>query len=246
MPGAGAVRLRREIALPVAIAMIAAGALLALRAVLAPDPIEQLAPAPRRDGDPAAATARAGSVELPRGGPYRFAIEARGPAHAEVAGQAISTNPLAPTRIVLQPGATERLSNVLHERWAIDDATGVLSFTIEGDGGLFPVVQGDSYNNAHPERRFGQALAAFTDADAAGAGQGQYLVGLRQDEDYRTIFWLFNPGNVPGSYEVVYRKLDGTVLGRVDAGLPAGRSRQFRPADHPLPAAGLVTTGLVA
>jgi hypothetical protein len=169
---------------------------------------------------------------------------------SNITGKALSTEigftrvglgspPERPVQVVLQPGTSERLVNVLDDRWNIDDSTGVLTFDIQGDAGLYPVVQGDSYNNANPARRFGQTMVAFTDADAAGPDQGQYLVGLRQDKDYRTTFWLFNPGSAAGSYEVVYRKLDGTVLGRVNVGLPAGRSRQFRPGDHPLPADGL-------
>jgi hypothetical protein len=167
-----------------------------------------------------------------------------------IADQALSTEmtftrvglgnpPESPLTLTLQPGATERLINVLHDRWGIDDATGVLTFVNQGSNSIYPVVQADSYNNAEPQRRFGQAMAAFTDDDAAGAGQGQYLVGLRQDKNYRTIFWLFNPSSETGSYELVYRKLDGTVLKRTDVGLPPGRSRQFRPSDHPIPAEGL-------
>jgi len=102
------------------------------------------------------------------------------------------------------------------------------------------VIQGESYYSNGSSRKFGQAMQAFTDEDAAGPGEGQYLVGLRQDAQYRTTFWLFNPGTETGTYDVIYRKLDGTILGRIDnVGLPAGRSRQFRPINHQIPEAGV-------
>jgi hypothetical protein len=66
------------------------------------------------------------------------------------------------------------------------------------------------------------------------------LTGLRQDGQHRTTLWLFNPAGETGVYDLVYRALDGTVLGRLDGvALAAGRARQLSPGQHPLPAAGV-------
>ena len=80
----------------------------------------------------------------------------------------------------------------------------------------------------------------MSDADAASVGEAQHLVGLRQGGASRTTVWLFNPGDGGGEYDVVYRRLDGSVAGTL-AGirLEAGRLRQLGPADHAAPAAEL-------
>jgi hypothetical protein len=104
---------------------------------------------------------------------------------------------------------------------------------------VYPIVQGESYDDAHTFQ-FGQAMAAFSDADAAGPTQASYLVGLRQNADYRSQLWLFNPGTETGSYDLIYRALDGSILGRLDNFVVgSGTIRQVRPIDNPLPAAGV-------
>ncbi len=150
------------------------------------------------------------------------------------------TAPTTPVHLVLQPGETQRLSNVVGERWNITDSVGVLRFDSQSASGVFPIIQGESYDNSRPAKRFGQSMMAMSDSLAAGVGQGQYLVGLRQGGAYRTTLWLFNPSTSPGQVDLVYRGLDGAILGRLNAvALPAGRSRQLRPTDHPLPASGV-------
>ena len=153
-------------------------------------------------------------------------------------GVGLGSTPAAAVPLTIESGKTQRLANVIHEKWGIDNATGILTFATDDEH--LPILQGESYDNSHPALRFGQSMPVLTDADAAGAGQGQYLVGLRQDSSYRTTFWLFNPSSETGSYDVIYRTLAGTVLGQINGvGLPPGRSRQFRPGDHPIPASGV-------
>jgi PKD repeat protein len=149
------------------------------------------------------------------------------------------SNPTDKVKLRLQPGGTERLTNVIAEKWGITDAPGVLILDSDAPRSVFPVIQGESYDNAKPAKKFGQTIPAFTDADAAGTGKAHYLVGLRQDAKYRTTYWLFNPGTTTGEYEVVYRALDGSVLGRLDVALAAGKARQVSPGQHPIPKAGV-------
>lgn len=143
-------------------------------------------------------------------------------------------------KLTLQPGATERLVNVVADKWGIKDSAGVLVLDSDALKGIFPVVQGESYDNTKPEKRFGQTLPAFTDEDAAVPGKGHYLVGLRQDAKNRTTYWFYNPGTTTGEYDIIYRALDGTILGRIDGvRLGAGKARQVSPAQHPIPSAGV-------
>ncbi|HEV8583002.1 MAG TPA: PKD domain-containing protein [Thermoanaerobaculia bacterium] len=157
----------------------------------------------------------------------------------------INAKPTSPLRVTLPAGKTERLANVISGQLGVPSGgggIGVLTITSTSSNGVFPIVQGESYEstNDDPAERFGQSMTAVSDEDAAGAGQVQYLVGLRQDAKNRTTFWLFNPGSTTAEYDVVYRGLDGKVLGTT-AGvkLGAGVSRQFGPGQHPLPAAGV-------
>jgi PKD repeat protein len=147
--------------------------------------------------------------------------------------------PTAPVSITLQPGETRRLADVVHGQWGISNAIGILTLVSRDPSGALPVFQGESYNDAQPARRFGQSMMAQGDGDAAGVGQRVILAGLRQDAAYRTTLWLFNPSTDAGTYDLVYRALDGTVLGRLDGvALGAGKARQLSPGQHPLPAAG--------
>jgi PKD repeat protein len=142
--------------------------------------------------------------------------------------------------LTLQPGETRRLTDVINSQWGITNAIGVLTVASREPTGALPVVLGESYDNTHPSRRFGQSMAAAGPLDLAVAEQGQYLTGLRQDGSYRTTLWLFNPGSSPGVYDVVYRGLDGTVLGRLDGfTVPPAKARQLGPGQHPIPPSGV-------
>ncbi len=149
-------------------------------------------------------------------------------------------DPTSALRVTLQPGETQRLENLIATQWNIKDSVGVVTLTSDSQTSVFPIVQGESYNNANPAMRFGQFMAAFRDSDAAGPGETHYLVGLRQDTNSRTTFWIFNPSAQQASYDVIYRALDGTELGRIAGGvlLGAGKLRQFSPSQHALPATG--------
>jgi PKD repeat protein len=144
-----------------------------------------------------------------------------------------------PVRLTLQPGQTLRLADVL-SRWQLRDAVGVLTFESRSPSGALPIVQGESYDDARPARRFGQTVPPRTDEDAAGPGEEQVLTGLRQDAAYRTTLWLFNPSGQAGVYDLIYLALDGRELGRIE-GYPvgAGKVRQLSPSQHPIPAAGV-------
>jgi PKD repeat protein len=150
-----------------------------------------------------------------------------------------NTNPTQKVTLTLQPGETQRLANVIADKWGIKNAAGVLILDSDAPKNVFPVVQGESYDNAQPAKKFGQTIPSFTDEDAAGTGRAHHLVGLRQDAKNRTTYWLFNPGTTTGEYEVVYRALDGSVLGTLDVLLGAGRARQVSPSQHPIPKAGV-------
>jgi PKD repeat protein len=149
-----------------------------------------------------------------------------------------TSQPTAPLKITLQAGQTDRLENV-GKSWNVKDSVGLLKVESNAPGGLFPVVQGESYlsTQGKPGARFGLAMAAFTDEDAAGTGHAHYLVGLRHDVNNRTTVWVYNSSNEAGTYDLIYRGLDGKVLGRIDnVALGAGKLRQFNPSQHPLKA----------
>ncbi len=163
---------------------------------------------------------------------------------AQVTFTAVGLNslPTTPVSITLQPGQTERLENVIASRWNIRNAVGVLTITSTSPNGVFPIVQGESYEstNTDPAKRFGQSMTALSDSDAAGIGKSQYLVGLRQDAKNRTTMWIYNPDAVTAEYEISYLGLDGRPIAPVSiVRLGAGKMRQFSPSQHPLPAAGV-------
>jgi|GEM_PF-889245 len=157
-----------------------------------------------------------------------------------------TAEPLEAQRIALQPGETFRLVNVLADRWGLTDGEtlGMLSFVNdEVTQGPFPLIQGETYDTADPLRRFGQFMPAFTEADAAQAGERQILTGLQQDNRFRTTIWVANPGSTSAEYDLIYRAVDGSELGRISGyRVAAGRMRQINPGVHPLPF-GVVAQG---
>ena len=163
--------------------------------------------------------------------------------HAQLSftGVGAGAQPTSPVALTLQPGETRRLKDVINGQLGIHDAVGVLTLaSLEPLGVALPVFQGESYDDANPARRFGQSMAARGDTDVAAPGQAQILAGLRQDAAYRTVLWLFNPSDEAGVYDLVYRALDGSVLGRLDGvALGPGKARQLGPGQHPIPAAGV-------
>jgi PKD repeat protein len=154
---------------------------------------------------------------------------------------AVTTSPVT---LTLNPGDTQRLSNAIAGKWNLSNVVGVITVTSAGANGIFPIVQAESYNNAQPANRYGQSMAAFSDANEAKVGQTHYLVGLRQDATHLSTIWVFNNSTTDyGIYDIVYRGLDGTVLGTFsNLTLPPGKVKGFLPGQHPLPAGG-VTKG---
>ena len=130
-------------------------------------------------------------------------------------GTGVTAKPTAPVHVSLQPGETERMTDVIGSQWSLRNTVGVITLDSNAPGGVFPLVQGESYDSTIPAKRFGQFMPAMTEAQAAGANASHYLVGLRQDAKNRTVYWVFNPGTVPCVYDIVYRALDGHELGRI-------------------------------
>lgn len=147
----------------------------------------------------------------------------------------VSSLPQTPVRVTLQPGESQRLANVIADKWQITNQVGYLSFQSTTVDGPLPRLTGESYDNANPARRFGQSMIPQSDQEAAGIREGQALVGLRQGSAWRTTIWLMNPSTEQGLYDVIYRKLDGTILGRfISLPLGPGKMKQIRPSEHPL------------
>jgi hypothetical protein len=144
------------------------------------------------------------------------------------------------TQVTLQPGTTERLENALFSQFGLRSSTGVLTLTSSSPNGIFPIARAESYDNTNPAKRYGQSLLALSDADAAVATKKEVLVGLRQDGSNKTTLWILNPSAAAGLYDVVYRGLNGAVLGTL-AGVKigAGQMHQISPNQHPIKKPGV-------
>lgn len=143
------------------------------------------------------------------------------------------SEPTAPLTERLPAGESLRLEDVV-ARWNVGSTSGVLRVTCHNPLGVFPVVQGESYDVSRPDELYGQFMPALTEADAAVPGRPHALAGLAQDADHRTTLWLFNPGPGAAEYSLRYFDLDGKLLG-AETGLRwgAGNFRQINPSHHP-------------
>ncbi len=144
------------------------------------------------------------------------------------------------TQVTVQPGATERLENALFSQFGLRNGTGVLTLTSTSPNGIFPIARAESYDNTSPSKRYGQSLIALSDADAADTTKREVLVGLRQDGSNKTTLWLLNPSGAAGLYDLVYRGLNGAVLGTLSGiRIGAGQLRQISPSQHPIKRPGV-------
>jgi PKD repeat protein len=149
--------------------------------------------------------------------------------------------PLPTQNLTLQPNETMRVDNLVTELFGLSNNVGLLTLESDGVGGLFPMIQGETYQNSGPSTRYGLFMPARTEAEAASLGQSIYLSGLRQkDNEASTTLWLLNPAAELAVYDIIYRDKNGTELGRaIDFLNPAGAVRQVNPSFHPLPAGGV-------
>ena len=140
----------------------------------------------------------------------------------------INSEPTVVKSIALAAGETRRIENVMEELWSLPAVSGLL--IVEGGGAL---ILGETYDDKGL-LSYGQTVAPVVNGQGAGTGQRQALVGLREDGDYRTVVWLYNPSNENASLQAIYRKPDGTELGRRTVALPAGKARQMALREHPI------------
>ena len=148
----------------------------------------------------------------------------------------LQSAPSAPRTKTLAAGQTLRLVDVLDGEWGLATAKGVLVVDSVPVGGVGALVLGETYDRAQPDAIYGQTVMAQEIGDAAIAGQAQALVGLRRDADYRTVVWLYNPhATETAQLELIYRRGDGSELGRKPFTLAPGTARQLTESQHALP-----------
>ncbi|MCB1037526.1 MAG: PKD domain-containing protein, partial [Acidobacteria bacterium] len=158
-------------------------------------------------------------------------------AHITFTSAGNGAEPLEPIIQTLLPRETLRLANILADHFDLDADSSLGFVTIESDeaDGVYPIVQAETYDVANPAGRFGQFMPALRDDQAAAAGQRQILTGLQQDAASRSTIWILNPGDEAGEYDLVYRALDGSEIGRISSyRVAAGSMRQINPGTHPL------------
>jgi PKD repeat protein len=150
-------------------------------------------------------------------------------------GAGLRTEATSPITETLQPGESVRLVDAVGE-WSVGNTVGAMRVACEAPAGVFPVVQGESYDVSNPDAFYGQFMPALTEADSATAGESQTLVGLRKDASHRTTLWLFNPGDGVAQFDLRYFDADGTQIGsEIGARLGGGKFRQINPEAHPIP-----------
>jgi PKD repeat protein len=156
-------------------------------------------------------------------------------------GTGVSAQSTSAVHLTLQPGETRRLVDAINRQWGLRNTVGVITLDSNAPGGVYPIVQGESYESTNPSKRFGRTMVAMDESQAgAGPNGSQYLVGLRQDAKNGTTLWVFNAGSDPCVFDIVYRGLDGHELGRIPGWvLNPGKVRQLGPAQHKLPAGGV-------
>lgn len=146
--------------------------------------------------------------------------------------------PLGPP-VVLAPGETVRLRDLLQGA-GLSAAVGVL--TVESDGapgGVYPVVAAEGIETSSPSALYGRYTPALRDAEAASPSERSLLVGLRQNGDYRSTVWLYNPSGVRADLELRYLDPDGHAVATTAHPVGPGKAVQLNPSRHPTEVDGL-------
>jgi len=141
-----------------------------------------------------------------------------------------------PATLVLAPGTTTRIIDVLHAQWNIAQSTvGTLIFTSPAAAdGIYPIIRGESYlTSLGPASRLGNVIPA----QGAGSTSDLTLLNLQQDGSHSTTLWIFNTSPIVATFDAVYLDNNGNVLGaRSGIQLGPGKMGRLRPTDHPIPA----------
>src|SRR5262249_42861584 len=74
--------------------------------------------------------------------------------------------PTAPYHVLIQPGQTLRLADVL-SNWDLTGAVGLLTFDATSATGDFPIVQGETSEVSNPALVYGQFMPALSDGAVA-------------------------------------------------------------------------------
>lgn len=156
----------------------------------------------------------------------------------------ITTTDLGPVPLALLPNETQRIADVIFDRFGLTDSVGVLTFESDGTAGRFPMIHGEVYQNGGPESRYGLFMPAREPGELAGAGEKLLLTGLRQlENDSNTTLLLYNDAATAANCDLIYYNVAGAEIGRTTGyTLSPGGIRQINPSRHPIPAAG-VTDG---
>ncbi len=114
--------------------------------------------------------------------------------------------------LLLDPGETTRLEDVVLDGFGMDSATGAILICATGP------VQASSrtFNLADGGSTFGQGIPAVSLQEAVTSAQ---LLGLSEDGTFRTNLGLLNPGRGPVTVHLTLRDASGTVLGVYDQSL---------------------------
>ncbi len=136
--------------------------------------------------------------------------------------------------VTLAPRQTLRIGGILSQYFNNEDAVGVLKVTSPGVNGVYPIVQGESFDDQGVLNRYGQFIPAMTDEDAATFGKKHILVGLRYGQGYRSVVWIYNSSEEPASCQLVYKAPDGSVIKSINYQVPAGKVRQIGALQHDL------------
>jgi PKD repeat protein len=141
-----------------------------------------------------------------------------------------------PATLILAPGTTTRIIDVLHAQWNITQGTiGTLIFTSPAAAdGIYPIIRGESYlTRLGPASRLGNVIPA----QGAGSTSNLTLLNLQQDGSHSTKLWIFNTSPIVATFDAVYLDNNGNVLGtKKGIQLGPGKMGRLRPTDHPIPA----------
>jgi PKD repeat protein len=143
-----------------------------------------------------------------------------------------------PVTVTLAPGETQRMLDPLFALWGLTDSAGVVVVESVGVGGVYPAAQLETFDDQLGDdglpRRYGQYVASRNASHVATGNRKQILVGLRSDEQFRSVLFLFSPSGA--HVDLVYRSMEGAVLGTLENfPLSPGGARQVSPSQHPLP-----------
>ncbi len=124
--------------------------------------------------------------------------------------------------VILQGGEAAFYDNLVEELFGVKDSGSLRVFSTQ------PIMLVSRTFNDKPDGSYGQFLGAVKFSHALGVGDAAFLIGLREDDEFRSNVILQEVGGLATKVLLSVMREDGTMVGQTEVEVPAYTKSQNR------------------